>query len=150
MSPKSLLRHPRVVCRFDELTSGRFRRVLRDTVPEPKAVRRVIACSGKVYYELRDAVDSGERDDLAIVRVEQLYPLREKDLRNAFAPYENAEVCWVQEEPANMGAWRNLQLRFPGIFSKSICRPASASPATGSPGSHKHEQRRLIERAISA
>ena len=149
MSPKSLLRHPLVVSDLDEFTSGRFQRVLSDPVPEPAAVKRVLACSGKIYYEIKGAIEGAGRQDVVTVRIEQLYPLAEGDLRRAFQPFENAEICWVQEEPLNMGAWRNLQMRFPEIFSRAFCRPESASPATGSPGSHKREQRQLIDAALS-
>ncbi len=149
MAPKSLLRHPSVVSDLDELTVGTFRRILPDTGSDPSSVRRVLACSGKIYYELAAAREAEAREDLAIVRLEQLYPLDDETLSDAFAPYVGAEVIWVQEEPGNMGAWRYLQMMFPGMFSRSISRPASASPATGSPGSHKREQLQIIEAAIS-
>ena len=109
----------------------------------------MLACSGKLYYDLKSARDKAERQDLAIVRFEQLYPLSLKAIEEAVAPFGDAEVWWVQEEPRNMGAWRHLQMRFPGCFSRVVCRPESASPATGSPGSHKREQRQLIQEAIS-
>ncbi len=150
MSPKSLLRHPRVVSGLEEFSTGRFQRVITDPVPEPGALRRVLVCSGKIYFELKDALESAGREDLGIVRVEQLYPMNEAELQRALSLFENAEAWWVQEEPLNMGAWRNLQMRFPGTFSRAICRPESASPATGSFGSHKREQRQLIDEAVSA
>ena len=148
MSPKSLLRHPQVVSDLDELTTGRFQRILAEPVEKPGAIKRVLACSGKIYYELRAARDEADRRDLAIVRLEQLYPLSVEAVKEALARYEGAEACWVQEEPENMGAWRYLQIRFPGIFSRLYSRAESASPATGSPGSHKREQRQLIENAL--
>ena len=149
MAPKSLLRHSAVVSGLDELTTGSFRRILPDVRSEPGAVGRVLACSGKIYYELDAARESEGREDLAIVRFEQLYPLDGEVIRETLAPYSSAEVVWVQEEPANMGAWRYLQMTFPGTFDRSISRPESASPATGSPGSHKREQRQIIEAALS-
>ena len=149
MSPKSLLRHPEVASGIEELARGRFRRVLGDKAAEPAEVKRVLACSGKIYYDLKAAADSAERRDIAIVRIEQLYPLAEAELRAVLAPYRGADACWVQEEPLNMGAWRNMQMRFPRTFARSVCRPESASPATGSPASHKREQRQLIEEALS-
>jgi 2-oxoglutarate dehydrogenase E1 component len=149
MSPKSLLRHADVVSPMDAFKAGRFQRILSDPPPEPAAVRRVLGCSGKVYYDIRKALDGTTRKDLAIVRLEQLYPLSAESLREALSPYAGAENCWVQEEPLNMGAWRFLQMRFPGAFSRVISRPESASPATGSMGSHKREQRELIAEALA-
>ena len=149
MSPKSLLRHPQVVSSLDELSGGRFHRILGDSQLDPSKIRRVLACSGKLYYDLTAARDEADRQDLAIVRFEQLYPLSLGTIQEALAPFKDAEVWWAQEEPRNMGAWRHLQMRFPGCFSRVVCRPESASPATGSPGSHKREQRQLIEEAIS-
>ena len=148
MSPKSLLRHPKAVSGLDEMSEGRFERILGDPEIEPGGVRRVVACSGKLYYELRAALDEAERRDLAIIRFEQLYPLSLETVNRALAPFRDAEVWWAQEEPGNMGAWWYLQARFPGLFSRLVCRPESASPATGSPGSHKREQRDLIEEAV--
>ena len=148
MSPKSLLRHRQVLSGLDELSEGRFRRILGDPHVEPSGVRRVLACSGKLYYDLKAARDQAERKDVAIIRLEQLYPLSSEAIHDALAPCGNAEVWWVQEEPRNMGAWRYLQTRFRGLFSRVVSRPESASPATGSPGSHKREQRRVVEEAM--
>ena len=148
MSPKSLLRHRQVLSGLDELSEGCFQRILCDPQVEPSGVRRVLACSGKLYYDLKGARDEAERQDLAIIRFEQLYPLSLEAINDALAPFGNAEVWWAQEEPGNMGSWRHLQMRFPGLFSRVVCRPESASPATGSPGSHKREQRRLVEEAV--
>jgi 2-oxoglutarate dehydrogenase E1 component len=150
MSPKSLLRHPAVFSSLDDLARGSFQRILSERFADPRAVRRVLTCTGKVYYDLKAAAESIDRKDIAIVRLEQLYPLATRSLRAALAPFENSEVVWVQEEPRNMGAWRYLKMRFPSEFDRAITRPGSASPATGSPGSHKHEQRQVIEAALSA
>ncbi len=150
MSPKSLLRHRQVLSGLEELSEGRFRRILSDLHVEPSAVRRVLACSGKLYYDLKAARDQAERKDVAIIRLEQLYPLSPEAIHDALARFGNAEVWWVQEEPRNMGAWRYLQTRFHGLFSRVVSRPESASPATGSPGSHKREQRRVVEEALAS
>lgn len=149
MSPKSLLRHPKVVSDLDELAKGEFHRILGDAAADRDSVKRILACSGKVYYDLAAARDEAGRKDIAIIRFEQLYPLSIETIRAALKPYRSAEVWWVQEEPRNMGAWRHLQMRFRGIFAGVACRPESASPATGSPGSHKREQRQLIEEALA-
>ena len=149
MSPKSLLRHPRVVSTIDKFTKDRFHRVIADASEEPASVKRVLVCCGKIYFDLQNALAKADRKDVALVRIEQLYPLARRNLDEALAPFENAEVLWVQEEPLNMGAWRHLQMRFPGTFSRVACRPESASPATGSLGSHRAEQQELIERALN-
>jgi 2-oxoglutarate dehydrogenase E1 component len=150
MTPKSLLRHPSVVSSLDDCATGKFQRILPDTsVTAPK---RILLCSGKIYYELDKYRQENKRTDVAILRIEQLYPLQLEQLRAALAAYpKDAPISWVQEEPENMGAWRYILVRF-GIeldrpFS-GIYRPASASPATGSAAAHKAEQAELIETAF--
>ncbi len=154
MSPKSLLRHPKVISNFDEFTQGTFRRVLPDPTVDTSKVTRVLLCSGKVYYDLLDEREKLGRDDVAIIRIEQLYPLPEADLQKALAPYAaNLPVVWVQEEPYNMGAWFHLRVRFcESLYGRpfsGVTRPASASPATGSKSSHKIEQNELLNRAFA-
>lgn len=149
MSPKSLLRHRQVVSSLDDISSGRFHRVLSDSVAEPESVRKVLVCSGKIFYDLDAARREKGREDTAIVRVEQIYPLAAQSLLGALSPFRRAEVVWVQEEPRNMGAWRHLKMHFPSILSRVVSRPESASPATGSLGSHRKEQRQLIDEALS-
>jgi 2-oxoglutarate dehydrogenase E1 component len=156
MSPKSLLRHPRAVSSLGELANGSFQRIIPDQwKSERKSVERVLLCSGKVYYELEEEREKRNRSDVAILRVEQLYPLTTEALQAALAPFgAKTPVVWVQEEPENMGAWRHmlvhhgLQLKDIRGFS-GVCRPAAASPATGSPGAHKLEQQELLERAFA-
>jgi 2-oxoglutarate dehydrogenase E1 component len=157
LTPKSLLRHPRVISSLEELEAGHFRRVLPDDQggPQPEEAHRVLLCGGKVYYDLLQARDDLERDDIAILRLEQYYPLPESQLRAILARYgEGTHVTWVQEEPENMGAWRYLKVRFgESIFGEypfsGVFRPPSASPATGSSQSHKLEQQDLIDAAFS-
>jgi 2-oxoglutarate dehydrogenase E1 component len=154
MTPKSLLRHPKVVSDFDEFEQGHFHRILPDTTVRPEDVKRVLLCSGKVYYELDQEREAQGRTDVAILRVEELYPLQDEIVREALAPYaEGTPVMWVQEEPENMGAWRHLYVRFgQHILDRwpftGVTRPASASPATGSASSHKMEQRALLMQAF--
>ncbi len=155
MTPKSLLRHPRAVSSLAELSQGRFERVLADLQDEPaERVRRVLLCTGKLYYELEKAREDLGRSDVAILRLEQLYPLPEEALRNLLAPYpDGTPVFWVQEEPENMGAWRFLRVKLGGeLFDRlpftGISRPESASPATGSASSHKLEQQKILEEAF--
>jgi 2-oxoglutarate dehydrogenase E1 component len=156
MTPKSLLRHPRVVSSLDEFSSGRFERILWDTSTVPAAqVSRILMCSGKIFFDLDRERDRLGRRDIAILRLEQLYPLAEGTLEAALRSYrDGTNVFWVQEEPENMGAWRFLKIRFGeavlGRFPfKGIWRPAAASPATGSHSRHRKEQEQLIATALA-
>lgn len=155
MTPKMLLRHPRAVSKLEELTTGGFRRVLGDDVVDAGDVGRVLLCSGKIYFELAERRAQLGRDDVAIVRVEQLYPTPCDELEQALAPYSaEAPAFWVQEEPENMGAWRFLKCRFGDkLFGRPfsrVSRPESASPATGAMSSHKLEQERILDEAFGA
>jgi 2-oxoglutarate dehydrogenase E1 component len=154
MSPKSLLRHPAAVSDLTEFESGQFERVIADTTP-PTQARRILLCSGKLYYEL--AAERQERgiEEVALVRLEQLYPLREELLGAALERYgKDVPVVWVQEEPENMGAWRFLRIHWGDtLFGRpfsGISRPASASPATGSASAHRIEQAEIIRAAFAA
>lgn len=149
MSPKSLLRHPRVVSPMSALTEGTFQELLPDINVRGEGVRRVLLCSGKVYYDLLERQEEEKRNDVAIIRLEQLYPFPEKALEAELANYyPNAEVYWVQEEPANMGAW-NFILRVYQRPIKFIGRKASASPATGYHKIHVKEQTEILNRAFA-
>lgn len=154
MSPKSLLRHPQVVSGHEEFTQGHFRRVIGDDI-EPAGVKKVLLCSGKVYYELLEKRNAEERSDTAILRLEQLYPLGMDELAVALEPYApDTPVVWVQEEPANSGAWWFLLAQWGatvlGHPFSHVSRPASASPATGSTSSHRLEQAELLKAAFEA
>jgi 2-oxoglutarate dehydrogenase E1 component len=152
MTPKSGLRHKRVVSRVQELTDGGFREFLADPEP-PGDAGRLLLCAGKVYWELLERREQDGVDDVAIVRVEQFYPFNEARFREVTEPYGEAdEVVWVQEEPQNRGGWtfmlpRLLRL-FPGKPIGYAGRGASASSATGSLKRHRDEQRHLIEKAL--
>jgi 2-oxoglutarate dehydrogenase E1 component len=155
MTPKSLLRHPRAVSTLADLEGRAFERVIPDeTDAVPEKVRRLLLCCGKLYYELDETRQQMGRDDVAIIRIEQLYPFPADVLTNALAEYRDGTPSfWVQEEPENMGAWRYLKdaagERLCGRFPLSgVTRPASASPATGSKRSHKVEQSRVLDRAF--
>jgi 2-oxoglutarate dehydrogenase E1 component len=155
LTPKSLLRHPRATSTLEECASGRFRRVLGDDTIEAAKARRILLCSGKIYYELLAQREDLGRDDVAILRIEQFYPLPDEHITSVLAEYpEGAPVFWVQDEPENMGAWRHLRARFgTHLFERhafsGICRAESASPATGSASSHRLEQQELLERAFA-
>jgi 2-oxoglutarate dehydrogenase E1 component len=152
MTPKSMLRHPRATSSIEDLAQGRFHRVIGDAGHE--SVERVLLCSGKIYYELEKRREELGRHDVAIVRLEQLYPFPEAELREALAPYpKGTPAVWVQEEPENMGAWRYLLAQLGTTISdrlplSCVSRPASASTATGSARSHKREQEKLISEAF--
>lgn len=154
MTPKSLLRHPRVVSPLEEFVNGRFRRVIPDERQDPKRTRRILLCTGKVYYDLVDAREKQNHHDVAIIRLEQLYPFPELQLREALDSYaDDTPLFWVQEEPENMGAWWFIRMRLGhrafGCFPLShVSRAESASPATGSQAAHKLEQEQLIAAAL--
>lgn len=149
MSPKSLLRHPKVVSPISEFTSGRFREVLPDTTVKAKDVKRVILCSGKIYYDLDEAREKENVKDVAIVRIEQLHPLPKKQIKKILDGYKGAEVVWVQEEPENMGYWNFiLRMLYKEIPMDVISRKSSASPATGYNKVHVEEQAVIIKQAL--
>jgi 2-oxoglutarate dehydrogenase E1 component len=145
-TPKSLLRHPRCISSIDDLSSGTFNEVIDDASADPSKVKRVIVCSGKIYYELLEQKEKDQAGHIAIVRLEQLYPLPVEQLKNIKSKYKNAdEWIWLQEEPVNMGPWSYLLRVATAIIPfKAITRPESASPATGSYKTHDREQRQLI------
>ncbi|GAA5195022.1 multifunctional oxoglutarate decarboxylase/oxoglutarate dehydrogenase thiamine pyrophosphate-binding subunit/dihydrolipoyllysine-residue succinyltransferase subunit [Rugosimonospora acidiphila] len=151
-TPKSLLRHKLAVSAVSEFTTGTFQRVIPDTVA-PASITRVLFCSGKVYYDLIQARADRKITNTAIVRVEQLYPLPVDEIRAAIAQYPAAnDFSWVQEEPANQGAWSfmamNLLEHLDGVSLRRISRPAAAAPAVGSAKLHEAEQAALIEAAL--
>jgi 2-oxoglutarate dehydrogenase E1 component len=152
MSPKSMLRHKLAVSPVDELIDSRFHEILDDPQP-PKKPRRLVLCTGKVFYDLLEARERDSVDDVAIVRLEQIYPLHQKRLDEVLEPYRSAkEVLWVQEEPRNRGCWSHLACRFLEIFSdrvRYVGRAASASPATGSAGVHREEQEAIVTEALT-
>ena len=149
MSPKSLLRHPKVVSPLSEFTSGHFREVLPDTTVNPKDVNRVILCTGKVYYDLEEAREKEKIKNVAIIRVEQLHPLPKNQMLEALKPYKGAEVVWVQEEPENMGYWNYLlRLLYKDLPMSVIARKPSASPATGYNKVHVEEQKTIVSQAL--
>ena len=155
MSPKSLLRHKEAVSSLDELADGQFENVIGEIEKLPaKKVRRVIACSGKVYYELRAHRRERRIEDVAIIRLEQQYPFPHTDFRAALAKYPHAkEIIWCQEEPQNQGAWYRLRAYFRAdALPKQVVayagRPVSASTAVGYMSKHATQQKQLIEDAF--
>ena len=150
MTPKSLLRHPLAVSPVEEFTKGRFREVIGDDAVPAAKVKRVVMCSGKVYYDLLAKRNEAKRQDVALVRLEQFYPWPEQQMKTVLAAYPKAEVVWAQEEPQNMGGWFFVEprLRAMGVDVGYIGRDPSASPAAGSHFVHKHEQADLVAAAL--
>lgn len=156
LTPKSLLREPAVMSPLEDLSEGRFHKVLTDvSVNQGSQPDRVILASGKVAVELTKQRDESHRTDVAILRLEQLYPLPRRELEEALSVYpDGTQVVWVQEEPYNMGPWSYIKLNFGNnLFDRwplaVITRPESASPSTGSKKSHKLEQTELLDRALN-
>ena len=157
MTPKSLLRHPGCVSSLEDLATGEFERVIADgSGVDPREVRRVLLCTGKVAYELEKRRQELGRRDVAIIRVEQLYPLPRTHLEAALAGYAaGTPAVWVQDEPENMGAWRFLRIHlgdklFDRLPFSGVCRQSAASPATGSKKSHDLEQNELLSAAFNS
>ena len=152
MSPKSLLRHKDCVSKVAEFTDNEFWSILDDEKIVKKNVKRVILCSGKVYYDLKAYREENKIKDSALIRVEQLYPLNTELVRKLVSKYpDDAEIVWCQEEPKNMGAWSfimPLLLETLGKMPRFAGRKPSASPAVGSLAKHKRGQLRLIEDAF--
>jgi 2-oxoglutarate dehydrogenase E1 component len=152
-TPKSLLRSPEAMSSLDDLAQGSFQRVIADDTVDPSMTTRILLCSGKVYYDLAAERKRRGRTDVAIVRLEQYYPLSQA-LPTALARYrEWTPVYWVQEEPRNMGAWYFLNAREGDLLGERhplslVSRPESASPATGSSAAHAIEQKMLIDEAF--
>jgi 2-oxoglutarate dehydrogenase E1 component len=155
MTPKSLLRLPAARSDLKELTDGQFQRILDDPMPPHRdKVKRIILCTGKIYYELADERTRRSDDTTAIMRVEQLYPISARDLAGALDTYAQAEeVVWVQEEPLNMGAHHFIYVRLLEVAGHRsvhvVARAESASPATGSHKAHLIEQQRIVNQAFA-
>jgi len=160
MTPKSLLRHKEAVSTLEDLANGTFHNVLNDPDIQdrsPESITRLILCSGKVFYDLRDARREHKVDNVAIVRLEQLYPFPEEELQAAIAPFVNLqEVVWCQEEPMNQGAWyssqhhmrRALARHNRNVYLEYAGREASAAPAAGYMALHMAQQERFIREAL--
>ena len=160
MSPKSLLRHKMAVSKLSEFTGENFKTLIPEThkLNADDKIRRLVLCSGKVYYDLIEAREASKINDVAIIRLEQLYPFPAQELANEIKKYKNAEIIWCQEEPKNMGAWQFvddlieevlLENKHKNSRAKYVGRVASASPATGYGSYHSREQKKLIDEALN-
>jgi 2-oxoglutarate dehydrogenase E1 component len=156
MTPKSLLRNPECVSPIEELVTGRFERLLGDAGAAPAKTKQILLCSGKPFYELSAVRKERGRDDTAILRVEQLYPLADASLDRLLEAYKpGTPVTWVQEEPENMGAWPYLRARFGATLLGRhpffvASRPEAPTPASGAHSSHNMEQERLLASAFDS
>lgn len=156
MSPKSLLRHPLAVSSLEELAEGRFEAVIGEADDlNPADVKRVVLCSGKVYYDLLEQRRKNNQTDVAIIRIEQLYPFPHEDIHAILAPFSHVkDFVWCQEEPLNQGAWYCCQHNFrdavpAGAALRYAGRPASASPAVGYTSVHQQQQQELVNDALN-
>jgi 2-oxoglutarate dehydrogenase E1 component len=156
MTPKSLLRHPLAVSELETLASGTFQNAIGEIDDlDPKGVKRVVLCSGKVYYDLLDARRKNEQTDVAIIRIEQLYPFPQEEVAAILADYQHVnDFVWCQEEPQNQGAWYCSQHHFwaaipAGANLRYAGRAASASPAVGYTSVHLQQQKALVEDALT-
>ncbi len=155
LTPKSLLRNPLVASTLNELANGQWQPVIDDADAKPRSVRRVILCSGKLYIDLVSSKFRADSHDVALVRVEQLYPFPADDLRPVLKRYTKAEeIIWTQEEPENMGAWEFVRPLLTDLLDgraplRYLGRPRSSSPAEGSLAAHNFNQAALIEQAFS-
>ncbi|MBP8850308.1 MAG: 2-oxoglutarate dehydrogenase E1 component [Breznakibacter sp.] len=148
-SPKSMLRHPLCISSVDELSSGHFQEVIDDHDVEVENVKRVVLCTGKIYYDLLKRKTELDAKDIALVRVEQLHPFPKPALDAIFNKYKNSLLhLWVQEEPKNMGAWYYMQKEAPEYNLVPVARLSSASPATGLAGLHNIGQTEIIDKVF--
>ena len=152
MSPKSLLRHPKCISSFDDFKTGTtFREIIDDQLVEKndlKNIKRVLFCSGKVYYDLLERKEADNRKDIAIIRLEQLYPMAMEQMEAIFVKYEGKQLVWVQEEPINMGAWQYILSFYFDKNFKVVARKSSASTATGFKKVHDAQQKEIIDNAF--
>ena len=168
MTPKSLLRHKRCVSNISEFTTkSTFHRVLEDDsfikknnlikLDSNKKIKKVVMCSGKIYYDLLEAREKFKNSRVVLVRLEQLYPFPAKTLANILKRYKNANFLWCQEEPKNMGAWNTVRnyidrtlemISFKDINVKYVGRQASSSTATGNANKHLAQQKEILEKIL--
>lgn len=148
-TPKSLLRHPKCVSPLTDFALNGFKEVIDDQSADPDQITKVVFCSGKIYYDLLEEKQRLNNTNIALVRLEQIYPLPIKQLRSIIKKYKNSKNwIWVQEEPVNMGAWTFLHHNFTDVPLKNIARPASGSPATGSSKFHAIRQQKIIDKTF--
>ena len=168
MTPKSLLRHKKCISNISEFSSkSSFHRVLEDdayakenkliSLDKDKKIKKIVMCSGKIYYDLLEAREKFKNSDVVFIRIEQLYPFPAKTLATMLKRYKNAEFIWCQEEPKNMGAWNTVRnfidrtlemINLKDIHVKYIGRKAASSTATGNANKHLAQQKEILEKIL--
>lgn len=149
-TPKSLLRHPKCVSTLSEMAEGNFEEIIYNKTLPVAGIKKIVMCSGKLYYDLAEQIETTKRNDILLARIEQLYPFPHAQLNNIIAKYKNAkQIVWAQEEPENMGAYTYLLRALKHIPFTVIARKESASPATGSHAAHEKEQLEIVEKALA-
>ena len=168
MTPKSLLRHKKCVSNLNEFTTkNSFHRILEDDaysknsglleLKKDSKIKKVVMCSGKIYYDLLEAREIAKNDSIVLIRIEQLYPFPAKTLANLLKKYQKAKFIWCQEEPKNMGAWNTVRnyidrtleiIHYTGDKVKYVGRKASASTATGNLNKHLAQQKEILEKIV--
>ncbi len=150
MTPKSLLRHPKVVSPLEDFATGTFQPIIDDAVANPKKIEKLILCSGKIYYELLAKKEELNCENIALVRLEQLYPLQQDKIEEILSKYSSrTQLVWVQEEPENMGAWAYILRNFRDTGIQVIAPVASGSPAPGSHKMFERNQNNVINRVFN-
>jgi len=145
-TPKSLLRHPMVTSTVDELAEGGFQEIIEDTVSKPEKIQKLVLTYGKLYYDLHKRQAEEGISNLAVVRIEQLYPLPVDRIKSIISKYPNLEkIFWAQDEPSNMGAWQHIQRFLPDVTFELVSRPASASPAVGLMYQHNTGLKKILD-----
>ena len=148
MSPKSLLRSTKAASPVTDFTNGKLREVIGDDYATKASVKKVLLCTGKIYYDLYEEQQKNKRKDVAVIRLEQLYPFPRKQLLAELNKYKKAKQVWVQEEPENMGAWDFIKRLAKNSKIELVSRKASASPATGFHKVHVAEQKEIVKKAF--
>jgi len=150
-TPKSLLRHARCVSPLEDLTHGGFMEVIDDGTADPKKIRKLVFCNGKIFYDLLEEKEKLNAGDTALIRIEQLHPFPARQVRKILEKYSHTiDWIWTQEEPVNMGAWNFIHHQMEEVPLRLIARPASGSPATGSVEFHEIRQRKIIEKTFGS
>ena len=148
-TPKSLLRHPKCISSLEDFENGRFQALIDDHDVDTDEVRRVVFCSGKVYYDLLARKEELGVKDIAIIRIEQLHPFPHKEIKKIFRKYRNNLLTlWVQEEPENMGAWFYVKNELKNHEIISVARQKSGSPAVGLLKIHELQQKEIIDKVF--
>ncbi len=144
-TPKSLLRHPKVISSVEDLSRGGFREVIDDPYADPRKVEKMVFTSGRLYYDLVKYKLEKGISTVAIIRMEQIYPIPNKQIDQVLKKYNTTDLVWAQDEPANMGAWPFLSRKLDCLGFEVVARPESASPAVGLMEIHKQALTQILE-----